>query len=127
MQKNASVAFIQHNDKILSVSRKDDETKVGLPGGKVEPNETTEEAVVREVFEETGLTIVVKRKILSCIDECGYFTTCFQCDIIGDIPEEFIVEEHETGKVKWVTWDDLFTGPFGYYNKQVYNELYGKS
>ena len=34
-----------------------------LPGGHVEPGETDEQAVVREVFEETALTVKVGRRV----------------------------------------------------------------
>ncbi len=41
----------------LSVSRRNDDTLWGLPGGKVDPGETNLEAIVREVREEVGLQL----------------------------------------------------------------------
>ena len=43
------------SSNFLSVSLKEDHTDFNLPGGKVEQNETFEEAAIREVKEETGL------------------------------------------------------------------------
>jgi 8-oxo-dGTP diphosphatase len=34
-----------------------------LPGGRVEPGETVEQAVVREIEEETGLEVEIARKL----------------------------------------------------------------
>jgi 8-oxo-dGTP diphosphatase len=42
-------------DNVLVVSRRNDPTKWGLVGGKVDNGETPIEAIIREVFEETGL------------------------------------------------------------------------
>ena len=65
-----------------------------LPGGAVEPAEHPADAVAREVFEETGLTVVPER-ILAVHggpehhvryhngDEVAYVTTVFGCRPIG--------------------------------------------
>jgi 8-oxo-dGTP diphosphatase len=52
--------FIQHKEKFLLLLRhpEDDLGNIwGLPAGKKEQEETTKEAVLREVQEETGITL----------------------------------------------------------------------
>lgn len=39
------------------------------PGGAVEENETLEEAIMREVFEETGLAVTPERLLYASLDE----------------------------------------------------------
>ena len=53
------VILVNEDGKILSVSRKDDHSKLGLPGGKVDESDGTDYkgAAIREVKEETGLNI----------------------------------------------------------------------
>jgi len=52
----------------------------GLPGGNLDYSEEPENAVVREVFEETGLKIEVKKLLLArssgVIDQIGLFYWC---------------------------------------------------
>src|SRR3989442_2282088 len=65
-QAHPSVAvdgIVLHGDKLVTVRRKNDPYRgmPALPGGFVELGETTVEAVVREVREETGLETRVKR------------------------------------------------------------------
>src|SRR2546422_11682134 len=65
-QAHPSVAvdgIVLHSGKLVAVRRKNDPYRgmPALPGGFVELGETTVEAVVREVREETGLETRVKR------------------------------------------------------------------
>jgi mutator protein MutT len=56
-------AAITENSKILLVKRRrsPEANHWGLPGGKVEPGERVEDAVIREIGEELGITIQLRR------------------------------------------------------------------
>lgn len=58
-------AVIRHENKIFATQRGYGEFKDGweLPGGKVEPGETPEEALVREIREELDTDIAVGKWI----------------------------------------------------------------
>ena len=55
-------AIILHNGKYL-LMKNTEAPYVYSVGGRVHFGETTEEAVVREVFEETGVTLQVDRPV----------------------------------------------------------------
>ncbi len=115
--KQAVCALILRNGLPIAVSRKYDLTAFGLIGGKVDEGETPEQALIRETFEETGLVITHYKKIFERFD--GEFKcTTYLCVADGEIATT------EAGVVKVITWEELFAGPFGEYNKQVYNTLY---
>lgn len=68
-----------------------------IPGGKIEPGETAEEAVVREVREELGLT-VISAKPLPVVEgspvevaHTGLFLMRpFQVEVEGKVPERTV-------------------------------------
>ncbi len=70
-------------DQILLTKRRDVPVWV-LPGGGIENNETLEDACIREVFEETGYTVKIKRKIgeYTPINRLARFTHLYECEII---------------------------------------------
>ena len=105
---------------VLAVSRKDDQTKFGLPGGKVDPGETVRQCAVRETHEETGLLVHIVRKVYDglCEGEVPHETACYLA-----MAEEWSGETKESGKVEWVDWNVLLRGPFADYNRRVYGEL----
>ena len=61
-----------------------------LPGGRAEPNETVEQAIIREVKEETGLDVEIVTKIGEYHEqgiqdgvEYDYYPACFLVEVIG--------------------------------------------
>lgn len=58
----SATLFNQDQDKIL-LTRRSDNGLWCLPGGGIDPGESIEETCVREVLEETGLRVAVKKLI----------------------------------------------------------------
>lgn len=60
----AAIIFNQDKSEIFITKRPDDKHKGGFwefPGGKVEPGETIEQAMIRELEEEIGITATEQR------------------------------------------------------------------
>lgn len=112
----AVVVLVVKEGTVLAVSRKNDPTAFGLPGGKVEVGEYLEQAAKRELFEETGLTAVNLRPIFTQEDG-DYLTVTFTCDVMGDIKTD------ELGVVCWVEPKVLISGPFRKYNTQLFEHV----
>ncbi len=89
----SAVIFDKDREKIL-LTRREDNKQWCLPSGGMEPGESANEACIREVDEETGLQVAIKRLI-------GVYTTphelvvyqdgnkiqlvalCFEAEIVG--------------------------------------------
>jgi ADP-ribose pyrophosphatase YjhB (NUDIX family) len=120
------VLVVNRDGKVLAVSRKNDPTAFGLPGGKVDlnwygrPIETYEEAIRRETREETGLELGDLCILYVGTAEQEFWTVCYVSVVRGQI------HTTEAGRVAWVGWDAILNGPFGVYNwrvKEMYDSL----
>ncbi len=88
-------------------------TKYGLrlepPGGKLEPGETMEEAVVREIFEEHEVRVRVLKKIgvyQTDMTKEGIFDVhTFLCEIVEGEPK--FVDDGKNDGFEWLAPEDL--------------------
>ncbi len=113
----ATVLVISDDGKVLAVSRRDDPTAFGLPGGKVDTGETLAQAAARELKEETGLDAVGLKPFFVHREDDGFTTTTFIGSVTGSISTD------EEGLVRWVDREVLFNGPFGSYNRRLFKRL----
>ena len=79
--------FNKRRDKILVIKRRDVPVWV-LPGGAIDIGEDSEKAIIREVLEETGLTVSIKRKsaLYTPINKLGTTTHLYECAIVSGTP-----------------------------------------
>lgn len=103
-------AVIVKDGKILCAQR-NEHTSLPLmwefPGGKIEGNETSEEALIRELMEEMQCEISVGKKIVTTVHEYDFATielTTFYAEMLND---QIVLEEHVD--MKWLTPSELDT------------------
>jgi len=60
------VLFNEYNQILIVKQRLGESRQWSLPGGKLEHGETMEQAIIREMFEETGLTVKVRQLLYLC-------------------------------------------------------------
>ena len=100
-------AIIEHEGRILATQRGYGDFKDGweFPGGKMEPGETPEAAIVREIEEELKVTIAPKTLVTTV--ECDYpkFHLTMHCFLSSIVKGEICLVEHEAAK--WLSPDEL--------------------
>lgn len=100
-------AIIIENGKVFATQRGYGEFKDGweFPGGKIEPGETPEEAVVREIKEELDTEV----KAIELLDTVEYdypkFHLSMDCFICKILSGDLVLKEHEAAK--WLTRETL--------------------
>ncbi|MFI6042606.1 NUDIX domain-containing protein [Nocardia sp. NPDC051321] len=105
-------AVVAHDGKVLLLQRPADDFMGGiweLPSGKVDPGETLDQALIREVKEETGLDIASIRKYLGEFDyQSGSGKKSRQFNFTVDVvdPEPVELTEHDA-----YTWTNLAEEP----------------
>jgi 8-oxo-dGTP diphosphatase len=111
--QTASAIIEFPNNKVLLIKRG---TPVfrgywALPGGKVEDGETVEEAMVREIREETGLTVEIVKKIGEYHEtganngiEYDYYPICFLVKVVEGKIER---QKEEIEKIRLFELDEI--------------------
>lgn len=105
---HVTCAIIVHNDKILICQRSEMMSmplKWEFPGGKIEPGESNEECLRREIREELGVEISIGKSLKPVVHKYPSFSIClypFVCALEGG---EMILAEHV--QALWVPADVL--------------------
>lgn len=109
----AAHALIERDGRFLVTRRSavDDymPLKWDLPGGTVDPGETLEDALVREVFEETKIKVDIERLLyaytnLATLPERQTFQTVFLCRYVGG---DVQLDPDDHDQFVWATKDDI--------------------
>lgn len=116
IQVEASGCYFWCNNRLLLLKRHHDKPQGGtwgVPGGKLEPEETPKQAVIREIQEEIGVDIS---------HDASYITTLYValphisyafhmyyklCDSFPEL--DLQLEEHD--EARWVSFSDAFALP----------------
>lgn len=118
---------IPRNDLVLVVSRPNDSTQWGMPGGKVEPNESLLDAIVRETEEEVGWKL--EKEYLTpllttvCKGEITYNTTAFLYS--GSWRPLFLLTAENNCQLRYMSWAELLdpkVSPFAEFNSLVFQK-----
>ncbi|MDR1494011.1 MAG: NUDIX hydrolase [Planctomycetaceae bacterium] len=80
-----------------------------FPGGGIEPNETPEEALVREFQEELGAAIVLSRQIWESVTAWNVHLQWWTAQLIE--PFQLIPNAREVEEILWLSYDELRTHP----------------
>jgi ADP-ribose pyrophosphatase YjhB (NUDIX family) len=115
-------ALFDEHDRVLLVRRADDD-KWGLVAGWVDGNEVPEEAILREVAEEVGLTVRVTGLVGVFARPAGVHgnphsvvSIVYLCEALGG---ELRPQLHEVREVAWRTIDDVGSDAWHHHHEKL--------
>lgn len=117
-QGRVAAVIVDDHRVVLIERRRSEELYYLFPGGRIEPGETAEECLRREVREETGLEVEIGPQVATTIFE-GKMQPHFLTRVVGGTfgpggGEEFLPEviaEHGSYAPVWVPVSSLLSMP----------------
>ena len=104
-------AIIKKGNTVLATQRGYGDLKDGweFPGGKIEPGEAHDVALIREIKEELEADINVQEHIITIeytgYEKCDLTMHCYLCSLVND--SNITLVEHEAAK--WLSKDTLYS------------------
>ena len=102
-----AAAIIQKGNQVFATQRGYGDFKDGweFPGGKIEPGETPEEALAREIKEELDTEITIRKLIYVVEYDYSQFHLTMYCYLCEVLSGRLVLKEHEAAR--WLTKDEL--------------------
>lgn len=123
--KQIGVAVIWNEQNQILIDRRKPEGLLGglweFPGGKLEPDETVEDCIRREIQEELGITIAVGDRLITVDHAYSHFRVTLNvhhCHHLSGDPQPI-----ECDEVRWVSLEELDDYPFPKANVQIIEAL----
>ena len=105
---NATACYLKHGDQVLMIKFANKWGQVyAPPGGKFENGESPLDCIMREFYEETGLTLINPK-----LQGISYWNDSVEGIIFVYTAESFtgsLKENSAEGKLEWVKLNDLLT------------------
>ena len=117
-------ALVWDNDKFMICQHPENKARPLLwefVGGKVEPGETKEQALIRECQEELNITLAVGDEFMDALHEYPdilVHLTVFNATILKGVPEKL-----EHNDIKWITPSDIFDYDFCPADKDILRKI----
>lgn len=123
--KQIGVAVIWNNEGQILIDRRRQDGLLGglweFPGGKIEPNESIEDCIRREIREELDIDIIVGDRLVTVDHAYSHFRVTLNvhhCRYVSGNPKPL-----ECDEIRWVALDDLHIYPFPKANERIISAL----
>lgn len=127
--KKIGVAVIRNQQGQILIDRRLEKGLLGglweFPGGKIEPNETVEDCIQREIREELGIEIAVGEHLVTLDHAYTHFKVTlnvYECQHLSGEPQPL-----ESQEVRWVTLAEIDEFPFPKANSKIIEVLRSRS
>ncbi|MEC4806143.1 MAG: A/G-specific adenine glycosylase [Jaaginema sp. PMC 1079.18] len=123
--KKIGVAVIRDENGKILIDRRLEEGLLGgmweFPGGKIEPGETVQDCIKREIKEEIGIDIAVEDHLITINHAYTHFKitlNVYFCRHLAGEPQTIECQE-----IRWVTLDEIDQYPFPKANTRIIEAL----
>jgi A/G-specific adenine glycosylase len=123
--KKIGVAVIRNDKGEILIDRRPENGLLGglweFPGGKIEPGETVQECIKREIQEELGIAIAVENPVITIDHAYTHFKVTlnvYYCRHLSGEPQAIECQE-----IRWVTLDEIDQYPFPKANSRIIEAL----
>ncbi|MBD2306674.1 8-oxo-dGTP diphosphatase MutT [Chroococcidiopsis sp. FACHB-1243] len=119
--KTIGVGVLWNAQQQILIDRRRPEGAMGglweFPGGKLEPGETVEECIRRELMEELGVEVDVGDRLITIEHDYSHLRVTLavhHCHYLSGVPQPI-----ECAEIRWVTLDEIEQYNFPAANVQI--------